>query len=549
MPPKETSSEESSSSSKEKVKLFGVNDLASDYFQVLHQKGRPKLCRILWFILIIVLTAFTVYLTYRLIYNYLQFGSFNKSETEWKSGLNLPAISICGTNYLNYTALKAALAAENSVAEHEGGDSLQKEFDDLVTDFRRYESYGENLTAEDALKAKDLLNWERSKGSITVRFKTDIYDMVVGHFDYIFRGVGYRVEEEQKVEMINPTELGMCLEINDKEELIQDVLGRNGMFTIDVDAHVKDYLFTTQTLGFVVFIRDYDETVMLNQGGYLIAPGTETFMKLSAQNVTRLGYPWGTCENVLSKYSKYGKRFESVRECQERQQIEAMFKHCQCIPWYFAERMYTEKRYSVLDEAVDAIKTSKYSRKRSTDTEDIDQEIKTTETRNGGASESQVFHSNYTEHICTFIQENLCKGLISNEIKNGVLTMEECPEPCKYNTWSVELDSTAFPPTKEYFEHFIKYDAAIKDEKADFDYARENMARIHIFYKELKVDKQSQTPAYDISSFIAELGGTIDLFIGFSIFTVAQLIEIGIAFLVHKVLQRSKSSKRKNESG
>ena len=471
-------------------------------------------------------------------------------------GLTLPAISICGTNFLNYTALKAALEAENSFAVHQGGESLQKEFDDLLTDFRRYESYGENLTAEDALKAKDLLNWERNKGSITVRFRTDIYDMVVGHFEYIFRGVGYNVKEEQKVEMINPTELGMCLEINDKQELVQDVLGKNGMFTIDVDAKVQDYLFTTPTMGFVVFIRDYDETVMLNQGGYLIAPGTETFMKLSAQNVTRLGYPWGTCENILSKYSKYGKRYESVRECQERQQIEAMFKHCQCIPWYFAERMYTEKRFSVLDEAVETIKTSKYSRKRSTGEADTDDKSSdnmearhetTSENSKSTSNESQVFHSNYTEHICTFIQESLCKGLISNEIKNGVLTMKECPEPCKYNTWTAEMDSTVFPPTKEYFEHFIKFDADINGEKADFNYARENLARIHIFYKELKVDKQSQTPAYDISSFIAELGGTIDLFIGFSIFTVAQLIEIGIAFLVHQVRQKRKSLRSKKD--
>ena len=34
MPPKETASVESSSSS-QKVELFGVNDLASDYFQVV----------------------------------------------------------------------------------------------------------------------------------------------------------------------------------------------------------------------------------------------------------------------------------------------------------------------------------------------------------------------------------------------------------------------------------------------------------------------------------------------------------------------------------
>ena len=504
---------------------------------------------------------------------------------EWRSGRGvvLPAISVCGTNYLNYSKLKTALAADNESEEHREGETLQEEFDALITDFRKYESYGENLTAADLERAEDLKHWEDKKGSIAVRFRNDILDMVVGHFEFLFRGVGYHITEENRAEMTNPTELGMCLEINDKEELVQDVLGKNGRLTIDVDAKVNDYLFTTSSKGFVVFIRDYDETVMLNQGGYLIAPGTETFLKLSAKNVTRLGKPHGTCQNKMSKYSKYGKRFEGVRECQERQQIEAMINHCHCIPWYFAERIYTEKRLSVLDEAVADIKKAQSGKKRSTSSEaghetgaetdaetdaetgaETDAETKT-DTHNhdktenniphniphnsrvlGKAKASQVFHSNYTEYICTFVQQNLCNGLISNEIKEGVLQMKACHEPCLYHEWDVEVDTTVFPPTKEYFEHFVKSDAHLEDE-ADFNYARENMARIHIFYKDLKVDHVSQMKAYDESSFIAEFGGTVDIFIGCSFFTVAQLIEIAIAALIRRIQARRNIAHHKKE--
>jgi hypothetical protein len=46
---------------------------------------------------------------------------------------------------------------------------------------------------------------------------------------------------------------------------------------------------------------------------------------------------------------------------------------------------------------------------------------------------------------------------------------------------------------------------------------------------------------YDASSFIAEFGGTVDLFIGFSFFTIAQLIEIGIAAMVRLIRRRRKS--------
>ena len=284
---------------------------------------------------------------------------------------------------------------------------------------------------------------------------------------------------------------------------------------------------------------------MLNRGGYLIAPGTETYIKLTAHTVTRLGKPYGTCKNNLSKYSKYGKRFESVGECQERQQIEAMIDHCHCIPWYFAERMHNEKRFVVLDEAVEVVKSS-YNKTE----HNSDKHRRSTDPVNSDTDKSRVsppvFHSNYTDYICTYVEQNQCNGLLSNEIKNGIFKMQPCPEPCSYNSWNIELDTTVFPPTEEYFNHFIKYESHNGKEKPNFAYTRENMARIHIFYKELKVDKHSQEKVYDTSSFIAEFGGTVDLFIGFSFFTIAQLFEICIAALVRGFRNRRECYEKDN---
>ena len=43
------------------------------------------------------------------------------------------------------------------------------------------------------------------------------------------------------------------------------------------------------------------------------------------------------------------------------------------------------------------------------------------------------------------------------------------------------------------------------------------------------MDKVVQQKSYEPQNFIAEFGGTVDLFIGFSFFTVFQLVEIGLA--------------------
>ena len=51
-----------------------------------------------------------------------------------------------------------------------------------------------------------------------------------------------------------------------------------------------------------------------------------------------------------------------------------------------------------------------------------------------------------------------------------------------------------------------------------------------MYYDDLKTTTNEQVKAYEIQNFIAEFGGTVDLFIGFSFFTIFQLMEIGIAF-------------------
>ena len=38
--------------------------------------------------------------------------------------------------------------------------------------------------------------------------------------------------------------------------------------------------------GFKVFIRGADETVFLDEGGFVVGPGTETFIKVKLQEVS-----------------------------------------------------------------------------------------------------------------------------------------------------------------------------------------------------------------------------------------------------------------------
>ena len=543
-------------------------------------------------------------MVYGLLYAYFQYSSYNKSSVKWETNVTLPAITICNINPFNYSRFKEA--------ENDTGyvDDFETIMETLI--FYNGDEYAWELI--DNSTWFDFMNFEQDEGGLVLRFRDWLIDTVFGYYDYVFQGVGYYINYDDYYKFSQMTELGLCFELNDDGVLKQSAGGVKGGITIDLDAKLADYLFSSTSKGFMLFIRDQDETVMLNHGSHVISPGTEVFVKLTAQSVTRLGEPHGTCQNKESRFSKYGPHYETVRECVQRQKLDMLMEECWCIPWYLAERMSTLNKTDILDEYVEKILRfssqadsetkedntgeSQDRRKRSTKNqpciiekirdehfqlekihhqEKMRQESMHRQKKTGvnkmdrykkihrlkreaeevPASESDApptvsssttvvpFHRSdeYAEHICGFVEQYSCQMWLDILIREGNVSFESCSEPCFYNEWEVETSSTAFPPTREYFERFIKEQVYLHTGLPTFEYIQENMARLHIYYDELKVDHVEQTKAYDAQNFVAEFGGVVDLFIGFSFFTVFQLIEIALAWFISKV-----SKKKYNET-
>eukprot|EP00116_Pleurobrachia_bachei_P013752 sb/3474014/ len=91
------------------------------------------------------------------------------------------------------------------------------------------------------------------------------------------------------------------------------------------------------------------------------------------------------------------------------------------------------------------------------------------------------------------------------------------------------MTSTAFPPTEGYLSQVMEFREGYR--VPSWQYARENLVRIHIYHDDIRIEEINQEAAYDVASFIAEMGGIGDLFIGFSFFTMFQLVEIIIALV------------------
>ena len=566
--------------------MFGFQDLASDYYQVLRQKERPAWCRFVWGIVIIILLIFTGYMVYQLLADYLQYNSFVEYSISWQKNLTLPAITICSTNPLNYTLLKDQLKTGNDT-------KLLEEFNHLMEDFVKSSTKPNGYMNISFEEFEDFNAFEHEFGSLVLRFGPHLYNMLFGEYDYVFRGIGYFVDYLDWSKYSQMTELGVCFELNDDGRLKQTVGGVKGGLVIDLDANVDHYLFTTTTKGFVVFFRDQDETIMLNRGGYVVSPGVENFIKLTATTHTRLGHPHGTCKNVPSQFGKYDHHYESVRECVQRQRMEAMVDMCHCIPWYLADRLFTLNKTDILDGYSEKIQAHQHARararmKRQLENETENAEIENSETENTENTENaetenlesgdteielgeesstaeapktteppttpwswvtnQPLHkTNYVHLTCGFVEMYICDKKLEEAEMEGEIEFEPCPEPCEYHEWNVEIASTLFPPSEEYFDKFLR-DHLYLPKTPTYDFIRENMARVHIYYDELKVNEKVQTKAYEPQNFVAEFGGTVDLFIGFSFFTIFQLIEISVAMCLTRLWQRRRKAKKTEES-
>ena len=492
-------------------------------------------------------------MVYQLLSAYFEYKSYNKTSVEWQDDVTLPAITICNLNAFNYTKFKQEMASVNNSKIVQDFEEAMK----LMIKLREGSISEENVTSWDAVQ--NLYDFEIDEGNLALRFNDHISDTLFGNFDYLFRGLGQYITPENINQFSQFTDLGLCFELNDDGIFKQSAEGVKGGFSVDLDVKGSDYIFSTPSKGFALFIRDQDETVMLDQGGYMISPGSEAFVVLKKNSVDRLGKPHGECENNEGKFSKYGVHYQTVRECIQRQKFLEITKVARCIPWFLVMRLLKLNKTDVLDEYVEVIKQIEEGtegRKKRSDQQNsflrkmrrVKRGAEASNPSDTTPNQQQHYqqlqeHPKYSNVTCGFLEYFDTEIYIEYLVRNGHLTLDDCPEPCHYNSWMIETSSLTFPPTRAYFESFIK--DSVNMAVPTFEYMRENMVRLHIYYDEIKVDKVTQTKAYEPQNFLAEFGGTVDLFIGFSFFTVFQLIEIAMAMCISK-LSKMKKTERSN---
>ena len=138
-----------------------------------------------------------------------------------------------------------------------------------------------------------------------------------------------------------------------------------------------------------------------------------------------------------------------------------------------------------------------------------------------------------------------CLNSIDTVIDSGQLDSlcsSACPIECDYVTYT-QVDYTSNYPSQYYID-LVKtqvYDVPLNVTDAELvDYLRNSILKLTVNYDDLAYTSITDTPDTTLEELLGSIGGNAGLFIGISILTLVELIELAAEIVL--ILVKSKST-------
>ena len=110
-----------------------------------------------------------------------------------------------------------------------------------------------------------------------------------------------------------------------------------------------------------------------------------------------------------------------------------------------------------------------------------------------------------------------------------------CPVPCHITKFQTQL-SYAQMPAKHFSEVLARKRKVSKDVMRN--YLRDNFLDVDFYFEEMSIEKITERPAYDEESLFGDIGGQVGLFLGASILTLLEFIDLVARILSRKFKRR-----------
>ncbi|KAJ7374031.1 amiloride-sensitive sodium channel [Desmophyllum pertusum] len=124
----------------------------------------------------------------------------------------------------------------------------------------------------------------------------------------------------------------------------------------------------------------------------------------------------------------------------------------------------------------------------------------------------------------------------------------DCPVQCEKIKYDLQLSSAYFPSPHfwdtvyQLLNESDKTDNLTKSDTQEI--IRKRLLKVNIFYDSLSTEVTLEKPAYDLSDFASDLGGSMGLFMGCSILTLCEFLDLLIMALVSYYSSRKRGSQK-----
>ncbi|XP_044162699.1 degenerin-like protein asic-1 [Acropora millepora] len=136
-----------------------------------------------------------------------------------------------------------------------------------------------------------------------------------------------------------------------------------------------------------------------------------------------------------------------------------------------------------------------------------------------------------------------CLAKVQRMFKENKLNCTtSCPPPCREEIFKASSSFAIWPSEKHkpiYMASLEKRSESLHEKHGSH---RKNVCKVQVFYEELKLEKKIEQRSYILEDFVSDIGGQLGLWIGFSVLTVAEFLELSL-LIVHAAVNICKGNR------
>ncbi|CAG5135863.1 unnamed protein product, partial [Candidula unifasciata] len=307
---------------------------------------------------------------------------------------------------------------------------------------------------------------------------------------------------------------GTCYTFEITDPLLQCVNrpGPQNGLTLEVNIELYEYLPVSIKAGVYVIVHSQDETPFPEDGGILAHPGVVTSIGIRQEITQRLPSPYSNCISANGQSSSQRSLFPNKRYMQN-----ACLKSC------LQMAVYESCKCCTVDLPCDYYKML-----------NVD---KTT------------INANRSLRLCESFEEYLCELTVEDQfLKSELGCGERCPPACDRTTFDTVVSSALWPSdlTSKSFLKTVNgslvQNMSFTNSNSFERFVQSNFLRLEIFLNSMEFKEFTTQAKYDWNLLLGTVGGLLGLWLGFSLLTAMEIVEVLIDTVIYCTHGRGKQT-------